>query len=54
MADGQTEIATGPNSLEAALAQIVGSDKVRSDDDSRALHSQDIWAAAANTVALVV
>ncbi len=40
--------------LEVVLGGIVGPDHVRVDDYTRALHSQDIWAAAPATVALVV
>jgi FAD/FMN-containing dehydrogenase len=36
------------------LAQIVGSEGVREDLESRKLHSQDIWSVAAETVDLVV
>jgi FAD/FMN-containing dehydrogenase len=40
--------------LKDALITIVGADSVRDDLETRALHSEDIWAAAAHTVALVV
>jgi FAD/FMN-containing dehydrogenase len=40
--------------LKSTLTDIVGADNVREDSETRALHSQDIWAAAPATVALVV
>jgi len=47
-----------PNSreaaLKAALITIVGAANVRDDEPIRALHSEDIWSAAAETVAMVV
>ena len=41
-------------SFSAILAQIVGSDGVRDDLESRTLHSQDIWSVSAETVDFVV
>ena len=46
--------ATATAGLRDALTQIVGTAHVRDDVESRELHSQDIWAAAPATVALVV
>ncbi len=42
------------DALRTALVDIVGPGHVRDDEDTRALHSQDIWAASKATVALVV
>jgi FAD/FMN-containing dehydrogenase len=55
-ADTQADPQAHPSTaeLKAALMQIVGADHVRDDEDTRELHSQDIWAAAPATVALVV
>ena len=40
--------------LQTLLGDIVGPEHVRDDEHTRALHSQDIWATAPATVALVV
>jgi FAD/FMN-containing dehydrogenase len=45
---------TSAAELKSALARIVGENGVRDDSETRALHSQDIWATAPATVALVV
>jgi FAD/FMN-containing dehydrogenase len=43
-----------PAELKSTLTQLLGPGQVRDDQDTRALHSQDIWATAPATVALVV
>jgi FAD/FMN-containing dehydrogenase len=43
-----------PDTITGILKQIVGVDGVRTDISTRALHSQDIWSVAAQTVDAVV
>jgi FAD/FMN-containing dehydrogenase len=53
-APGPADAALSTADLKTALVAIVGDEHVRDDADTRALHSQDIWAAAPATVAIVV